>query len=64
MLGFCFLNLIDKVFLYRSGIFIGGDGLSSIASYNIKNLDLVKRFQLLKTMILDSDVLEEWDLVN
>ena len=57
-------NLIDKVFLYRSGIFIGGDGLSSIASYNIKNLDLAKRFHLLKTMILDSDVLEEWDLVN
>ena len=57
-------NLIDKVFLYRSGIFIGGDGLSGIASYNIHNLDLAKRYNLLKTRILDGDVLEEWSLVS
>ena len=57
-------NLIDKVFLYRSGIFIGGDGLSGIASYNINNLDLIKRYKLLKTRVLDDDVLEEWSLVS
>ena len=57
-------NLIDKVFLYRSGIFIGGDGLSGIASYNMNNLDLIKRYKLLKTRVLDDDVLEEWSLVS
>ena len=57
-------SLIDKVFLYRSGIFIGGDGLSGIASYNINNLDLIKRYKLLKTRVLDDDVLEEWSLVS
>jgi len=57
-------SLIDKVFLYRSGIFIGGDGLSGIASYNIDNLGLAKRYKLLKTRILDNDVLEEWSLVS
>jgi len=57
-------SLIDKVFLYRSGIFIGGDGLSGIASYNINNLNLVKRYNLLKTRVLDGDVLEEWEQVS
>ena len=57
-------NLIDKVFLYRNGIFIGGDGLSSIGEYNIKKLSLAKRFQLQNTRILDGDVLEEWNKIN
>jgi diaminohydroxyphosphoribosylaminopyrimidine deaminase / 5-amino-6-(5-phosphoribosylamino)uracil reductase len=57
-------NLIDKVFLYRNGIFIGGDGLSSIGPYKIESLPLAKRFQLLKTRILDGDVLEEWNIIN
>ena len=57
-------SLIDKVFLYRSGIFIGGDGLSGIASYNIDNLELAKRYGLIKTRVLDDDILEEWSLVS
>ena len=57
-------NLIDKVFLYRSGMFIGGDGISSIASYNLKKLEFTKRFHLFKTRILDGDVLEEWHTIK
>jgi len=57
-------NLIDKLFLYRNGMFIGGDGLSSIGQYNIKKLSLVKRFKLMKTRMLDEDVLEEWNIID
>ena len=57
-------NLIDKVYLYRNGIFIGADGLSSIGIYKFRNLSLAKRFQLIDTRILDGDVLEEWKLIN
>ena len=57
-------NLIDKLFLYRNGMIIGDDGLSSIGKYKIKNLSFARRFQLLKTRILDGDVLEEWNNIN
>ena len=46
------------------GMFIGGDGLSSIGKYKIKNLSFAKRFKLLKTRTLDGDVLEEWNKIN
>ena len=57
-------NLIDKLFLYRNGMFIGGDGMPSIGKYKIKNLSFAKRFQLLKSRNLDGDVLEEWNKIN
>jgi len=57
-------NLIDNVYLYRNGIFIGDDGLSSVGKYKLKNLSLAKRFKLKDTRILDGDVLEEWKLIN
>ena len=57
-------NLIDKLFLYRNGMLIGEDGLSSIGKYKIKKLSMARRFKLLKTRILDGDVLEEWNKLN
>ena len=57
-------NLIDKVYLYRNGIFIGEDGLSSIGKYKLKSLSLAKRYKLKRTKMLDGDVLEEWNLIN
>ena len=53
-------NLVNKIFLYRSGIIIGGDGLSSIASYGLKDLKLAKNFNIVSSKIIDSDLLEEW----
>jgi len=53
-------NLVNKIFLYRSGIIIGGDGLSSIASYGLKDLKLAKNFNIVSSKIIDNDLLEEW----
>ena len=57
-------DLIDKVFLYRNGIFIGGDGLSSVGEFRLEKVSLARRYDLQKTRILDGDILEEWNKIN
>ena len=53
-------NLVDKIYFYRSGVIIGGDGLSSVSSYKLKKLDLAKNFNIVSSEIIDGDILELW----
>jgi len=53
-------ELVDKIYFYRSGAIIGGDGLSSVASYQLKQLNLAKSFNIISTEIIDGGVLELW----
>jgi len=53
-------NLVDKIYFYRSGTIIGGDGLSSIASYKLKKLNLAKKFNVISSEIIDGNILELW----
>ena len=53
-------ELVDKIYFYRSGKIIGGDGLSSISSYNLRRLNNAKKFKIFSSNIIDGDVLEVW----
>ena len=53
-------ELVDKIYYYRSGKIIGGDGLSSISSYNLINLQNAKKFKIFSSEIIDGDILEIW----
>ena len=57
-------DLIDKLFLYRSGVFLGDDSISSVSKLDIQKISLEKKFLRFSSRELEDDVFEEWKNVD
>ena len=57
-----FLNadLVDEIYCFRAAKFIGGDGMSAVASLGLDRLEDAKHFRLKSQRTLDGDVLEHY----
>ncbi len=53
-------GLVDRVSVYRAGLFLGRDGRSAIASLGLGRLDFAPRFSLVSSQIVGGDTLETW----
>lgn len=51
-------NLVDKLIWIRSPGIIGGDGLPSISSMGLENLEAGRMFRRQKSMMIDDDMVE------
>jgi len=57
-------GLIDKVYCFRAGMVIGGDGRPAVDGFGLKTLNQAPRFQRLGIEQLDGDILEIWQRTN
>lgn len=57
-------NLIDKLYLYRSGMFLGENSISSVSVLDTKTIFLDKTFFRVSSRVLENDVYEEWKNIN
>jgi len=53
-------NLVDRVYLYRSGIFLGESSVSSVSGMQLQTISLNKKFERLTSRVLEDDIFEEW----
>lgn len=53
-------NLIDRVSLYRAGLFLGADGRSAVADLGLGRLDFAPRLTLVSSRVVGNDTLETW----
>jgi len=53
-------NIIDAISWFRAPSIMGGDGLSGIASLGLSDLENLPNFRLIRRLLLDRDVLEDY----
>mgnify|MGYP005838643615 CR=1 FL=1 len=60
--GFLCADAVDRLYLYRAGTVIGGDGLASIGSLGVRDVARdTPKFRLLDTQPLGGDVLDVYE---
>lgn len=57
-------NLVDRIFLYRSGKILGDTSISSVSGLDLNKISLNEKFQRIDARQLDDDVFEEWRTLN
>ena len=57
-------NLVDRIFLYRSGKILGDTSISSVSGLDLNKISLNEKFQRIDARQLDDDVFEEWRALN
>ena len=57
-------NLVDRIFLYRSGKILGDTSISSVSGLDLNTISLNEKFQRIDARQLDDDVFEEWRTLN
>jgi len=51
-------NLIDKIYWFRASKVIGGEGIGAISNLNIRKMNLVKKFKLENSTIVEDDIMD------
>ena len=57
-------NLVDRVYLYRSGMFLGENSVSSVSDLGYEDIPLEKKFFRKNFRLLENDVFEEWKSIE
>ena len=57
-------NLVDRVYLYRSGMFLGENSVSSVSDLGFEDIPLEKKFFRKNFRLLENDVFEEWKTIE
>lgn len=58
--AFLTMNLVDEIICFRAAKFVGGDGMSAVATLGLDRLDEAKHFHLMEQRSLDGDILEHY----
>jgi diaminohydroxyphosphoribosylaminopyrimidine deaminase/5-amino-6-(5-phosphoribosylamino)uracil reductase len=53
-------GLVDRLSVYRAGLFLGGDGRSAVAGLGLGRLGSAPRLSLVSTRIVGGDTVESW----
>jgi len=53
-------GLIDRIYAFRAGLVMGGDGLPAVAGMGVTGPDIAPRFALAHIARVGADVLESW----
>jgi diaminohydroxyphosphoribosylaminopyrimidine deaminase/5-amino-6-(5-phosphoribosylamino)uracil reductase len=53
-------GLVDRLYWFRAGAIIGGDGRAAVAALGLQGLDRMNRFHLREHIACGQDTLEIW----
>ena len=53
-------GLVDELFVYSAGMFIGAEGHPMIGTLGLDRLDGARKFDLIQTQAIGADVMTHW----